>query len=277
MPMVSQTPIISIITVVYNGAPVIEQAMQSVLSQKNQDIEYLVIDGGSTDGTCAIIERYQQQLDFWSSEPDQGIFDAMNKGIQHARGLFIVMLNADDWYEPGFLQQVLTTINDFKDKCMTSYPVIYCDYYIWDASFSPPLKQTAFSTMNYWKGMTVSHQTMFVPREVYQQYGVYELTYRFAADYEFFLRMIKHRVAFFKLSVCGVNFRKGGASDTHMRVSIDEVSGIVRRYFGVFSKEYCLFLLGNRLPSLLNPIRRGLAKILGDRFTTQLRRWWRRL
>lgn len=272
-----QRPLISVVTVVYNGAAHLEQTIQSVLSQKDPTVEYIIIDGGSTDGTLEIIHKYVAHLHYWVSEPDLGIFDAMNKGIRHASGSFIVMLNADDWYEPGILEKVAAEINLLTPSETHLDPVIYCDYYTFDESFTPPLKTGVTSTQHYWRGMTISHQTMFVPRALYDRYGLYHLEYRFAADYDFFLRLLQNHVTFHKLPVYGVNFRKGGASDSHMNRSINEVSRIVRRYFGVFSKEYPLFLLTNRLPSMLGNVRRLLTRIIGDRPTALLRNVWRKI
>ncbi len=273
--MTAQSPLITVVTVVFNGAAHLEQAIQSVLNQNYKPIEYIIIDGGSTDGTLEIIHKYKDFLTYWVSEPDHGIFDAMNKGIRHAAGQFIVMLNADDWYEPDILEKVAARASFLSQKTSGVTSVIYCDYYSHDESFSPPLRTGETSGLLYWKGMTISHQTMFVPRALYEKYGLYDLDYRFAADYEYFLRLLKNKVYFEKLDGYGVNFRKGGASDTHMNRSINEVSRIVRRYFGVFSKEYPLFLLTNRLPSMLGNVRRLLSKIIGVKSTGKLRKLWR--
>ncbi len=221
-----------------------------------------------------IIRKYENRIAAWSSEPDKGIYDAMNKGIGKAHGDFIGMLNADDWYEPGLLGKVKEKIAGLENA---ENRVIYCDHYWWDEEFAPGSKIERKAEMKYWKGMTISHQSMFVQRAVYEKLGLYDLEYRYASDYEFFLRMIKAGVVFEKIPFNGVNFRKGGTADRNMNRSIAEVSGIVRRYFGVIGKEYGLFLMTNRLPSMLGNVRRLLTKLIGKEKTNRLRRLWRRI
>jgi glycosyltransferase involved in cell wall biosynthesis len=268
-------PLISVITVVFNGEEYLEQAIKSVIDQADIHIEYIIIDGGSSDGTLGIINKYENHIDSWTSEPDKGIFDAMNKGIKKATGEFIGMLNADDWYESGILEKIKDKITGFQESFEDR--VIYCDHYWYDEELSPGTKIKRKSEMKYWKGMTISHQAMFVHRSVYEKLGSYNLEYRFASDYEFFLRMIKAGVVFEKIDVYGINFRKGGISTKYMNQSITEVSRIVRKYFGTVSKEYMLFLLTNRLPSLLGNIRLILTKIIGKDKTNRLRRLRRQL
>ncbi|NIM10380.1 MAG: glycosyltransferase [Candidatus Aminicenantes bacterium] len=266
---------ITIVTVVYNGAKHLEQAIRSIINQTYDNIEYIVIDGGSTDGTLDIIQHYEDHIAYWVSEPDNGIYDAMNKGIKKASGEFIGMLNADDWYEPEVIEKVAAKIDNLEDDVEDQ--VIYCDYYNYDEELSAGFKTKQTSEMKYWKGMTVSHQAMFIHRSIYEKLGVYSLDYCFASDYEFFLRLIKAGIRFKKLDFHGINFRMGGVSTTYMNRSIREVSRIIRMYFGVFSKEYPLFLLTNRLPSMLGNIRILLTKIIGQKTTNKLRKLWRRL
>ncbi len=96
-----QRPLVSVITAVFNGEAFIASCIESVLSQDYPNIEHIVLDGGSTDGTVAILRKYQDQIAFWQSEPDKGVFDAWNKGLDLARGEWIAFLGADDCYLPG--------------------------------------------------------------------------------------------------------------------------------------------------------------------------------
>src|ERR1700742_4639960 len=91
-------PLVSVVTVVYNGAKHLEQTINSVLNQSHKNVEYIIIDGGSTDGTLDIIKRYEDKIDYWQSERDGGIYFAMNKGVSLAKGELIGILNADDFY-----------------------------------------------------------------------------------------------------------------------------------------------------------------------------------
>ncbi|MGE5340253.1 MAG: glycosyltransferase family 2 protein [Candidatus Omnitrophota bacterium] len=264
------SPLFSIITVVFNGETHLEQTIQSVIHQSCTDFEYIVIDGGSTDGTLNIIRAYDHAITSWISEPDRGIFDAMNKGIRKSSGSFLAFLNADDWYEPHILEKVKEKISSITESLENR--VIYCDYYSYDEELSSETRTEQISELKYWKGMTVSHQAMFVHRSVIETLGMFSTDYRFASDYDYFLRMITAGVVFTKVDVHGVNFRKGGVSTQYMNRSIGEVSKIVRLYFGIWSREYVLFLLTNRCPSMIANIRFFLSKIIGKNNTLILRR-----
>ncbi len=265
-------PVISVVTVVFNGARYLEQAIQSVVNQAYDNIEYIVIDGGSTDGSLDIIRRYEGKIAYWVSEPDRGIFDAMNKGIKKATGDFIGILNADDWYEPVIIQRVAETA---EAKSQFGQVVFYCDYYHYDEELSVDSKVKRYSTMQYWKGMSVSHQSMFIGRGVYERLGDYDLVYRLAADYDFFLRMVRGGVEFMKIETHGVNFRRGGHSTMRMKESIWEASKINRQYFGFGSKKHLSFILNNHIPSLLGSLKLVSYKCLGRDKTARLRRLWK--
>src|SRR5437868_2830023 len=117
-----EMPLISVVTVTRNAGKTIERAISSVQEQNRADVEHIVVDGGSDDSTLNILERFDDKLEYWSSEPDGGIFDAMNKGISLARGRFIGILNADDYYLPGALDLV-------AEKTQSIYGgIIYGDY-----------------------------------------------------------------------------------------------------------------------------------------------------
>ena len=107
-------PLISIITVSYNAVKTIEDTILSVINQTYPNIEYIIIDGGSTDGTLDIIKKYQDKITYWVSEPDKGIYDAMNKGIAKANGELIGIINADDWYELDAVQNVVLEFNNTR-------------------------------------------------------------------------------------------------------------------------------------------------------------------
>lgn len=266
---------ISIVTVVYNGAKHLEDAIKSVEDQTYDNIEYLIIDGQSTDGTLDIIQNHKHNLSFWVSEPDGGIFDAMNKGIRKASGDFIGILNADDWYEHNTIQAVVDKANSLGPQA--EEVVIYCDYYQYDEELDPGIKTKKYSSLNYKKGMSISHQALFVSRKIYEKFGAYNLDYHLAADYDFFLRMMQAGIKFVKLDSHGVNIRSGGQSTVRLAESVRETSRIVRSYSGVLSKAYLIFLTTNRLPSLIGKIKLLLFKHIGRNRTNTLRRWWRHL
>lgn len=272
---ITNKPLISIITVVYNGREHLEQAIGSVLNQTYEPIEYLVVDGSSTDGTVDIIRKFDDNITFWISEPDEGIFDAMNKGIRQASGDFIGILNADDWYETDTVEAVVDKILSLGAQAEES--VVYCDYYHYDEAFDPLVKVKKYSTMNFRTGMSISHQAMFIGRAVYGKIGQYSLDYRLASDYDFFLRMIQAHIEFCKVDFHGVNVRIGGQSTFNLGESVRETSRVVRRYHGVLSRSYLIFLVKNRLPSLLGELKLLLLKFAGRDRANRWRKLWRRL
>lgn len=192
---------VSVITVVYNGKLHIEQTIKSVLNQTYSNIEYIIIDGGSTDGTIEIIKRYEKQLAYWVSEPDSGIYDAMNKGIKKATGELIGILNSDDWYEPDAISWA---VNEY-DKDTVVYGLIR--HVLGDKRLKiyAPYPSLIIKEM-------IPHPTCFVPLNIYKKYGCFALEYKSCADYQFILRLFSSGVQFKLVERVLANFRLGGFS-----------------------------------------------------------------
>src|SRR5688572_26851104 len=121
--MNEEQPLVSIITIVFNGEKHLQQTIESVLGQTYSNIEYIIVDGGSKDNSVSIIEKYSTQLAYWISEPDKGISDAFNKGISKANGEMIGLINADDWYEKDTVQKVMA----LRGNC----DVVYGNLALW--------------------------------------------------------------------------------------------------------------------------------------------------
>lgn len=230
-------PLISIVTVVRNGEQTLEQTILSVLGQSYKKIEYIVIDGGSTDGTLDIIRRYEDKITCWISEPDSGIYDAMNKGIRRSHGALIGLLNSDDQYEDQAIQIV---VDRYRSSGMSGNVVMYGNFYILDDDLG--LKTEFISSLHYWKGMTVCHQTMFVSKDVYSRGLLYDTKYRYAADYDFFLKAITNNVTFINTDAFLVSFRNSGATYRHVLPINRETLAINRAYFGIWSRHYLLLM-----------------------------------
>jgi glycosyltransferase involved in cell wall biosynthesis len=201
---VGSLPLISIITVVYNAVNTIEQTIQSVIQQSYQNKEYIIIDGGSTDGTVDLIKRYESHLSYWVSEPDLGIYDAMNKGISMAKGELVGIINADDWYEGD----IFSIIAD-KFRETGSDHVIYGLLRIFQ---NDKFYSLVGNSINVLPDEPIMHPTCFVPRQIYQTYGKYDLKYKYSADYDLFLRFANHGVKFCFIEKTIANFRRGGIS-----------------------------------------------------------------
>ena len=203
--------LVSIITVTYNAQDFLEQTMQSVFSQTYPDIEYLVIDGGSTDNTTDIIKKHDSKLAFWISEKDDGIYDAMNKGIRIAKGNIIGIINASDYYEPTAVQTVVDAYVKNKDVDIFHGNINMLNA---DGSFFK-LKKPNTNLNDLVNGTSLYHPTFFVTKDTYINYGLYDTCFKIAADFDFTLRCYLNGVKFYHLDQIISNFRKGGVSTQH--------------------------------------------------------------
>ena len=198
-------PLISIITVVFNGEIHLEQTIQSVINQNYDNVEYIIIDGGSTDGTLNIIKKYEDQIDYWISEKDNGIYEAMNKGIKLATGAFIAFINADDWYEDAAVSTSIYILErdkvDYVFSNIQKVPSRERFKVIW-----PLEKQKVY------QGMMYPHISAIIKKSVYQSVGLFDLQYKIAADFDMALRihLSGYRASYNNQVI--VYFREGGAS-----------------------------------------------------------------
>lgn len=214
---------ISIITVVYNRVNYIEQAIKSVLDQNYPNLEYIIIDGGSFDGTQDIIRKYEKDITYWCSEPDNGIYDAMNKGLKRATGDIIGIINSDDWYEKNIMQKVADC---FKNEDIDlAYGSIFRVLENGRKEIWPemPIEQLHCR-------MTVPHPSVFIRKRIYERYGYFDLQYKLAADYDLLLRLYCNQVKFYNMHMIIANYRVGGASQDHFEVSIRETYKISMKY-----------------------------------------------
>lgn len=204
--------LVSIITVCYNSEKYIEQTIQSVLEQTHRPIEYILVDGQSTDATLDIIKRYaalHPSVIRYLSEPDTGIYNAMNKGIKLASGELIGIINSDDWYEQNAVEQAVTA---YKQHNLAVYHGIQRTYYNGEVV---GLRCTCANQLN--KQM-IEHPTCFVPRQLYNQYGLFDESYQYVGDYDLMLRLWQKRVPFVRIEQVMANFREGGASHSFYAV-----------------------------------------------------------
>lgn len=184
-------PLVSIITVTKNSEKYLEETIKSVINQSYPKTEYLIIDGQSSDGTLDIIQKYNQEIYYWTSEKDHSMYDAINKGIKICNGEIIAILNSDDCYVD---LNVITRIVDFMDK-KNSFG-IYGDLIIKDGHKERYRKhfQVSYEELIIsGKGTFVPHSTIFLRREFIKDIGLYNLDYKYASDLDFILRCLKNR------------------------------------------------------------------------------------
>lgn len=216
----------SIITVCFNAAETIEQTIQSVLGQTYQEIEYIIIDGKSTDGTLDILLKYQDKIAKIVSEEDAGIYDAMNKGIKLATGDLIGILNADDWYDAAAVEQVVECF--LKNET----DIVHGDIrLVWGDGRTEDAPKTG-DREKLWYSMVIRHPATFVKRKVYEEQGLFDLNYKITADYEFILRCYSRKVKFTYLDKVLTNFRMTGISNTQGEQCAKETRRAALQYIG---------------------------------------------
>lgn len=213
---ISASPLVTVITVVFNGAAHLEHTILSVLSQSYDNVEYIIIDGGSTDGSLDIIRKYDCAIDYWVSETDQGVSDAFNKGICASTGLAIGIINSDDWYEPYTAELIASMVRaDEAD-------IFHGQLQYWRDQDKKELACGDHQLLE--RDMTVNHPTVFVMRGLYQRIGLFSTDFRYAMDYELLLRAKKSGARFQYLNRCLANMHLGGMSDLGWRKALHEVA-----------------------------------------------------
>jgi glycosyltransferase involved in cell wall biosynthesis len=210
-----EMPRFSIITVCFNSSTTIEETIESVLGQTFKDIEYIIIDGASIDSTLTIIEKYKGNISKIVSEPDSGIYDAMNKGISIATGDIIGILNSDDLY---MNTKVLQRVSDFFDS-KPSTKLLFGNLVYFGKSIikrhwqSKPYYQNFFDD-----GNAIPHPALFVKKTVYEKFGVYNKDFKISSDYEFTLRVLKkhnQKISFINEDL--IRMRFGGESTSSLK------------------------------------------------------------
>jgi glycosyltransferase involved in cell wall biosynthesis len=204
---------VSIITVVYNNYKTIADTIESVLQQTYDDIEYIVVDGASSDGTVEIVQQHLSQISKFVSEADGGLYEAMNKGISLATGDVIGFLHADDFFSSS---NVVSQIVSAFQECETDS--IYADLVYVDrlnvSKIVRNWKSGQFNKRKFLYGWMPPHPTFYVKREIYERLGVYNTTFKSAADYELMLRYLyKHNISTTYIPKCFIKMRRGGKSN----------------------------------------------------------------
>lgn len=224
-------PVFSIITVTYNAGQWLERTLLSVLNQSYPAIEYIIIDGASTDETVEIIERYASGIACWVSEPDKGLYDAMNKGLERATGDYVWFLNAGDTlHTADTVQKIATSL-----KKKVSLPdVIYGETMIVDAGGrSLGMRRLKAPRRLTWKsfrmGMLVCHQS-FIPKRAIAP--PYDTAYRLTADYDWCIRCLKQAADVCNTQLILSDFLEEGLSSVHRKASLKERYEIMCRYYG---------------------------------------------
>ena len=225
--MMKFTPTVSIITIVFNNARDIEFTIKSVISQKYSNVEYIVIDGASTDGTLAIINRYAAHINRLISEKDDGIYDAMNKGLALATGDYVLFLNSgDELYASDTLERVFSTEADADIYYGETRLVDEGRHEIGDRRHKAPHN---FNWRSFKYGMNVCHQAIYIKRSLTEPY---DLTYQLSADIDWIIRASKKAQRIVNVHAYVAKYLVGGMSQKRHKQSLQERYQIFKKYYG---------------------------------------------
>lgn len=227
------TPTFSVITITYNAASTLEDTIQSVITQTYHRIEYIIIDGASTDGTMQLIERYADRIAKVVSEPDKGLYDAMNKGIALATGDYLIFLNAgDSFHADTTLQQVVQSI---KGKELPD--ILYGDtalvdnqrHFVRMRRLAPPKH---LNWKSFRQGMLVCHQAFIAKRSLAENY---DCQYRFSADFDWCIRMMRKAHTLHDTHLTLVDYLDEGLTTQNQQASLRERYRIMAHHYGQVS------------------------------------------
>jgi len=245
---------VSIVTPVYNE-PRLESTLDSIINQNGDfSLEIIVVDGQSTDETVSIIEDYRESIDILVREPDDGIYDAMNKGIQRAHGEIIGILNADDRYQDKNVLRDVVSQMDAENAEVCYGDLVYVDD---DDDVVRYWESGEYRPKRFYYGWMPPHPTFFVRREIYEKYGTFDLDFSIAADYELMLRfLLKHGVSAAYIDRVLVRMANGGKSN-------DSIENVITANKEVYRAWRKYELDGGVLASVLKPVRK-ISQYMND-------------
>jgi glycosyltransferase involved in cell wall biosynthesis len=236
-------PLVTVITVTHNSENTLEQCILSVLEQSYKNIEYIIIDGASSDGTLSITKKYEDAIDYYVSETDSGIYNAMNKGLSLAVGSYIIFLNSDDWYVRDAIKCLMSGAME------SNADVTYADAYVVnsDGKVYKKLKSWLHEGL-FTRGAPLRHETMLVKAEVYNKYGCYDESYQIISDYVFTASLYKVDCSFKHVEKTLLYFRDKGISSTeHEKRQAERKQFFVRLFPFLDEEDLSIFKQHGRL------------------------------
>lgn len=224
------TPKFSIITVTYNAEATVEDTIQSVIAQTYRHIEYIVIDGASKDRTLSIVEKYRDSITHLVSEPDKGLYDAMNKGIRLATGDYLCFLNAgDSFHEDDTLQQMVHTLKggELPDVLYGETALVdHEGHFLRMRRLSAP---EVLTWKSFRQGMLVCHQAFFAKRSLVEEY---DPAYRFSADFDWCIRVMKKARTLHNTHLLIIDYLQEGMTTQNRKASLKERFRIMAKHYG---------------------------------------------
>lgn len=234
--MKKQTPTLTIITVCYNIKDEIERTCKSIAGQTWRDFEWIVVDGGSTDGTVEILNKYKKQMSVFISEKDNGIYNAMNKGIKLAKGKYLNFMNGGDMFDSdNTLEKV------FKNREYDA-DVLYGDDKLIKSNGEMKVRHfPAHVDKKFFIERSLCHQSSFIKRDLFEKYGMYNENFRIVSDWEKWIVFMDNNCVFQHLDLVVGVFASGGVSSTMSPLHVREREEVHRKYYPVLVESYSLF------------------------------------
>lgn len=257
---------ISIISVTYNAANSIENMIKSIISQVNlSDIEFIIIDGNSTDGTCDIIKKYDSYIDIFLSEKDNGIYDAMNKGLNYAKGEYVYFIGADDTlYSNDILKNICCYLNSNID-------VLSGTVYLVDRIFHmKKLSKNKYTKDEIITGQMLPHQGLFVRRTLALKYK-FNVKYKISSDYEMLLKIIKDNYNILYIDDVIANYNVSGISSLQTEILIKEYTEILKE--NISEENAILFNKKINNNFLKKYVKKFIKNCFGNRVLKKLSGW----
>jgi glycosyltransferase involved in cell wall biosynthesis len=257
----AECPLVTVVTAVFNGQPHVAECLESVQRQDYPNIEHIVLDGGSNDGTVEVLRRYDDRIAFWKSEPDNGVYDAWNKSLAQARGEWICFLGADDEFLPGAVSAYMALATENHQAEYLSSKVRWVHPSGYSRTFGEPWTWGRFS-----KFMCAAHVGSMHRSSLFDRLGTYDISYRSAADYELLLRA-RHQLNAAYMPVTTVMMRAGGVSDSN--AAFEEAT---RAKITTGGRNATLAAMELRIANakfVLRPLRRVLGSIVARRFNQE--------
>ncbi len=225
----TKKPLISIITVCYNIKNEIERTCESIISQTSNNYEWIVVDGGSTDGTVDILNKYKDKMSVFISEKDNGIYHAMNKGIKKATGEWCIFMNGGDCFASNDIIEKFSQL----DGIYKYADVIYGNTNIVNINGNKSIKKYPYPLTKsfFYNGNTINHQATFIKNELFNKYGLYNENYRIVSDWEKWIIFFINGCNFIKCDYVLSNFYEGGISNVQKNLIIKEINMVNSKYF----------------------------------------------
>lgn len=226
---------VSVITINYNNKEGLDKTIQSVINQTWSDFEYIIIDGASTDGSKELIESYSDKIDYWVSEPDTGVYNAMNKAIKAANGEFVIFMNSGDtFYENSVIEKVNPILID-------EFDIYYGDNYKIKPNSKRKKTYPEKLSFAFFYSSCINHQSTFIRRKMFFDYFLYNEEYKIVSDWEFFIYTIcveNRPYKYLQMTISNYDFTGVSSLDKYKHIAKQEKEEVFNKYFPMFVEDF---------------------------------------